>query len=533
MFNNHEHNSKYVPHFKWFVLQNFPFIEADFDAITNYELYCKIVEYLNKVITANNEIGNQVESLSVAFTNLTNYVDNYFENLDIQSEINNKLDEMAESGELTEIISEYLNVFSIIGFNTVSDMGGATNAIEGSFFRTYGKLTYNDGKGAFYKVRTILNTDVIDGDELVALTNFSTLVAEKMPDYNINTINSNINTINSNIDTINGKITTIEGKLNPINFYSTSNLVVFGDSFTDPDNTNSVNGAWVNRVASATGMTAFNFAKGAASFMRVSNSIRMQVNRAVSEMTATEKLNTKIAIIYAPDTDIIEEINETDYLTEVDDLITIINTTFPRAKIIFAGFTWRVNKLYPSYNMKMDRLLHNIRRNSSKFPLVILENCRYWLLGQTQYYQNEYHPDVNGYYVIASYFLDAIYGGGEKDVMRTYQQNTSNLDDVISQNARCLITTRNGIATIDFYARFSVNKSNATDWLSYIPKEIIPSQDVVVPLLKYSPSEIIGAVDLNRGNSGRMDIHINSLSANTYMFMTPLTIPCEADFDYN
>lgn len=124
-------------------------------------------------------------------------------------------------------------------------------------------------------------------------------------------------------------------------------------------------------------------------------------------------------------------------------------------------------------------------------------------------------------------------GGGEKDVMRTYQQNTSNLDDVISQNARCLITTRNGIATIDFYARFSVNKSNATDWLSYIPKEIIPSQDVVVPLIKYSPSEIIGAVDLNRGNSGRMDIHINSLSANTYMFMTPLTIPCEADFDYN
>lgn len=404
-------NYNRLPYFKWFVLQNFPFIEADFDAITNYELYCKIVEYLNKVIERENELGNQVESLTTAFNNLTNYVDNYFENLDIQDEINNKLDDMAESGELAEIISEYLNSNAIIAFNTVSDMEDATNAIEGSFFRIYGKTTYNDGKGAFYKVRTLINTDVVDGDNLVALTNFPTLVAEKMPDYYINTINGNINTINGNITTLGNRITNVENKINPINFYSQSNFVIFGDSFTDPDNTNSVNGAWVNRVASATGLNAFNFAKGAASFMRVANSIRMQVNRAVNEMTSTEKLNTKIVIIYAPDTDIIEEINETDYLTEVDDLLTIINTTFPRAKIIFAGFTWRVNKLYPSYNMKMDRLLHNIRRNSSKFPLVILENCRYWLLGQTQYYQNEYHPDVNGYYVIASYFLDAIYGG--------------------------------------------------------------------------------------------------------------------------
>ena len=37
----------HLPPFKWYVLQNFPFIEADFDAITNYQLLCKIVEYLN------------------------------------------------------------------------------------------------------------------------------------------------------------------------------------------------------------------------------------------------------------------------------------------------------------------------------------------------------------------------------------------------------------------------------------------------------------------------------------------------------
>lgn len=28
--------------FKWFVLQNFPFIEANFDAVTNWELFCQL-----------------------------------------------------------------------------------------------------------------------------------------------------------------------------------------------------------------------------------------------------------------------------------------------------------------------------------------------------------------------------------------------------------------------------------------------------------------------------------------------------------
>ena len=30
--------------FKRWTIQNFPFIEEDFDAITNYQLLCKIVE---------------------------------------------------------------------------------------------------------------------------------------------------------------------------------------------------------------------------------------------------------------------------------------------------------------------------------------------------------------------------------------------------------------------------------------------------------------------------------------------------------
>lgn len=95
--------------FKRCVLQNFPFIEEDFDALTNYGLLCKIVEYLNKVISSQNEVQGVTEELVTAFNNLYDYVNNYFDNLDVQDEINNKLDQMVEDGTLKNFIDEYFN----------------------------------------------------------------------------------------------------------------------------------------------------------------------------------------------------------------------------------------------------------------------------------------------------------------------------------------------------------------------------------------------------------------------------------------
>ena len=91
--------------FKWCILQNFPFIEADFDAITEYQLLCKVVEYLNNTINSMNDVGQQMENVTNAMTQLQNYVNNYFDNLDVQDEINNKLNEMALDGTLSSIIN--------------------------------------------------------------------------------------------------------------------------------------------------------------------------------------------------------------------------------------------------------------------------------------------------------------------------------------------------------------------------------------------------------------------------------------------
>jgi len=113
-----ENNANFTPaapNFKTLVrmsfqgLTNFPYIEEDFDALTNYGLLSKVVEYLNTVISNNNEQNTLMTNLYNAYVSLQDYVNNYFDNLDVQEEINNKLDKMAEDGTLTQLIKNYVD----------------------------------------------------------------------------------------------------------------------------------------------------------------------------------------------------------------------------------------------------------------------------------------------------------------------------------------------------------------------------------------------------------------------------------------
>jgi hypothetical protein len=151
-------------------LTNFPYIEKDFDALTDYELLCLVVKFLNDVIANQNEqndsitrmyesflalqtyVNNTKDTLEDAFNNLDDYVRNYFDNLDVQEEINNKLDEMLEDGVLEQIIEQFIQSTALWCFNTVADLIDATNLIDGSYARTLGYYSVNDGGGATYRI---------------------------------------------------------------------------------------------------------------------------------------------------------------------------------------------------------------------------------------------------------------------------------------------------------------------------------------------------------------------------------------------
>lgn len=151
------------------------------ESMSYYECLCALTNYLyNEVIPAVNNNADAVTELQNAFINLKSYVDNYFENLDIQEEIDNKLDEMAESGQLADIIAQYLEVTAVLGFNTKSDLKNADNLVNGSIARTLGQSNYNDGEGSYYKIRTLTSSDVIDDNNIIALVNYPTLIGEKL-----------------------------------------------------------------------------------------------------------------------------------------------------------------------------------------------------------------------------------------------------------------------------------------------------------------------------------------------------------------
>ena len=185
----------HIPKFRRFVLQNFPFIEEDFDALTDYGLICKVIEYLNTVITSQNEVVAEVESfetnitddfnrLEDLFNDLKSFVDNYFDNLDVQEEINNKLEQMVEDGTLQDILLNYATVSKV--YTTTREMlADADNILVGEKVRTLGYYNLNDGGGAEFVIESTTSSKyqiTLDTDK------YATMIATNV---NVNQLGAN------------------------------------------------------------------------------------------------------------------------------------------------------------------------------------------------------------------------------------------------------------------------------------------------------------------------------------------------------
>lgn len=148
------------------------------ESLTYEEQLLWLFNYIEKTLipTINNN-AQAVEELQALYIELKSYVDSYFDNLDVQEEINNKLDDMAESGQLEAIIGQYLSLAGILSYDTLTDLKAAENLIDGSICKTLGFASVYDRGGAFYKVREVTNQDVVDNVSIVALSD-ENLVAQ-------------------------------------------------------------------------------------------------------------------------------------------------------------------------------------------------------------------------------------------------------------------------------------------------------------------------------------------------------------------
>ena len=172
-----------VPPFVTFVTSAVPMV---FDnSMSYYEALCALWKWLQDdvidVINNNASVTNNYIDLTNEYTEkfieLKNYVDTYFDNLDVQEEINNKLDAMVEDGTLQTLINNFLQPNVTWTFDTVADMIASDNLTVGGYAQTLGFYAIGDGGGALYK---ITNTGTANEINIIALSDAS-LVAELVP----------------------------------------------------------------------------------------------------------------------------------------------------------------------------------------------------------------------------------------------------------------------------------------------------------------------------------------------------------------
>lgn len=154
------------------------------NSLSYYEALCALTKWLqDNLVSVVNNNAEVTEKYILMTKELKSYVENYFANLDVQDEIDNKLDEMVEGGQLQEIISEYLNSNALWCFDTVADMKSATNLQAGSYAKTLGFHSANDGGGAIYKITdtgTANEMDVIAVNTLYANLVIPTILVPEM-----------------------------------------------------------------------------------------------------------------------------------------------------------------------------------------------------------------------------------------------------------------------------------------------------------------------------------------------------------------
>lgn len=85
-----------IPYFRFWCQKVLPTVYDD--SLSYYELLCKVVAKLNEVIDSTNSVTD-------AFNELVEYVNHYLDSQNFQELVNNKLDEMAQDGTLSNLIN--------------------------------------------------------------------------------------------------------------------------------------------------------------------------------------------------------------------------------------------------------------------------------------------------------------------------------------------------------------------------------------------------------------------------------------------
>lgn len=285
------------------------------ESMSYYEMLCGILDRLK---TDEDVINNNADLLA----ELENYVKHYFDNLDIQEEINNKLDEMVEDGTLAQVINEQL---------------------------------FTD--------------------------------------------------LNNQVETNSENITSLQNQINAINTNFLTELVVFGDSWSDPDVDEAI---WPTFVADELRLNLHNYAKNGAGYVLPSNNlIETQLTTAVAD-TSYAKGSVKYVVFEGGINDYRLGVTMLQLRAKIVELYASAKLIFPNAKIIYVN-----NFQYP-YNQAQSEFWYKLQYSLGSYKIQVLNQDGFF----TSVYfvsANMFHLTTAGQGTFASNIVSALSGGQIKN----------------------------------------------------------------------------------------------------------------------
>ena len=150
------HNNYEILHpFQAWVQQSLPAVYDD--SLSYTDLLYKMLSYINKLVTNSNYFSEDIKKMY-------DYVNNYFNNLNVQENIDKKLDEMFKDGQLTTIIDEFLTTLSDYTYHLNYMNSFDKNNINLVFAELMTKI--KKGESAILTAGTYYATDTIDLSKL-------------------------------------------------------------------------------------------------------------------------------------------------------------------------------------------------------------------------------------------------------------------------------------------------------------------------------------------------------------------------------
>ena len=429
---------------------------------------------------------------------MTRYTDNYLLDLYEDSDKPNLRDQYNSSMSKLDSALDHMHDDLVIVTDLANNAKEAADGAVGDISAIDGRLDtledttipgiQNDISGLDGRLDTLEDTTIpgIQNDVSGLDGRLDTLEDTTIPG-----IQNDIDTINNTtIPAIEDEISHIStGSFVPVDRnYSGTNIVWFGDSYSEPGIENSVDAYMPRRVASSLGATLFNYAVAGAGWGRAGHLISSQQTTCDNDMSAEDKNNTSVVVAMAGVNDLLNSVTASDIKDGITAFYRWASPKFPNAQIIVIPFAFGFGDLNYSYRKTIESVMNQICLIN--VPSVKIVPFAWAVnLGLTTRFRNQVHPNQTGYQHLASLVMQAITGG---QVVTMLGGNTHDLSgNSALANGEFNWFVENGIVYCHGFARpANDGAQNVTVWAEGNCPPLLTPTEAAVTFAAYTTTSL-------------------------------------------